>query len=433
MREVGEGGGCLMVDTSNVSDLANAIVQLAQDKNLRRRLGAQATERQFTRWLDYGRMILSSLAAATPPLVDNLESLNSLVTRSAFHAPLLSICITTYNRAAWLAVCLPLVLRWTAPYRDVIEIIVCDNTSTDNTPDIATRYLDESGFYYYRNPANVGMLGNLKVTAHHARGQYVWILGDDDLICEGTVERLLEAIVQNQDVSLIYLNYSYTNLLDANSVGNLHDFLKSGIPITPPTSDRVAPIKELATLSENFFTAIYCLVFRRDHALRAYSQNVYGRPFSTMLTSIPTSYYVCNYMMEEEGCWIGTPAVIVNMNVSWGRYAPLWILERLPELYDLAERNGAILGEVNRWRTHTLQAAPHYLEKIYLEDMDGNRAHFSIERFFERHKHLPKFLEQLQTIMRIYTLAHQQKISGAEIAPADLLDRFALRQYPAAA
>ena len=34
-------------------------------------------------------------------------------------------------------------------------------------------------------------------------------------------------------------------------------------------------------MNENLFTAIYCLVFRRDHAIKAYAQNTDGRPFST--------------------------------------------------------------------------------------------------------------------------------------------------------
>ncbi len=426
MREVGKGGGCLMVDTNSITELADAIVQLAGDRNLRQQLGTQATQREFKSWRDYGREMLTCIAEETPDRGIHQDWTTALVTRAAFHAPLLSICITTYNRSEWLAVSLPLILRRTSPFRDVVEIVVCDNASTDNSREVVKPYIGEPGFFYYRNPVNVGMLGNLKVTAHHARGQYVWLLGDDDLICEGTVERLMEAILEHPDVSLIYLNYAYTRLADAGEVGNVDDFLKLSIPITSPGVDRFAPIRELATLTENFFTAIYCLVFRRDHALRVYSQNTSGRPFSSMLTSIPTSYYICHHMMEDDGCWIGEPSVVVNMNVSWGRYAPLWILERLPELYDVAELNGALPEEVDRWRVHTLQAASHYLEKIYFDDSEGNRAYFSIERLFERHKHLPAFRKQVSVIMKIYARAHKLKLSGAEIAPKDLLDRFGL-------
>ena len=80
-------------------------------------------------------------------------------------------------------------------------------------------------------------------------------------------------------------------------------------------------------MSENFFTAIYCLVFRRDHAIRAYSQDVVGPPFSSLLTCVPTAHYVCNHLFQEMGYWLGEPCVVVNMNVSWARYAPVWVLE----------------------------------------------------------------------------------------------------------
>lgn len=384
-------------------------------------------EERRSAWAAYEKSVLHEIAKEAngwhartyPP--ENVTS-----SRSAFHAPILSICISTYNRAPWLALSLPLLLKQTAPYRDVLEVIVCDNASTDDTPKIVAPYLDEAGFYYFRNPENVGMLGNLKVTAQHAQGQYVWILGDDDLLQHGTVEKVMKAILEHPDVSLIYLNYNYTNIADAEKVGDVEQFLRSGIPTCLPGPDMYAPISRIATLSENFFTAIYCLVYRRDHALRAYSQNTNGRPFSTMLTCIPTSYYVCQHMMNEAGYWIGEPGPVVNMNVSWGKYAPLWALERLPELYDLAELRGANPSEVDRWRMHNLPGAIHYLEQIYFSDMENNIQYFSMERFIARHKHLQIFQSSLRDIMSVYKNAYKNGHLDASVEPAKLLAQFGL-------
>lgn len=384
---------------------------------------------QLSASTEYGQHVLRELAGEAagwharyyPPE-------NVIPSRSAFHAPILSICISTYNRATWLALSLPLLLKQTAPYRDVIEVIVCDNASTDETPKVVEPYLNEPGFYYFRNPENVGMLGNLKVTVQHTHGQYVWILGDDDLLRHGTVERVMKAILEHPDVSLVYLNYDYTTIADAEKVEDVERFLRSGIPTQLPSPDLFAPIYKIATLSENFFTAIYCLVYRRDHALRAYSQNTNGRPFSSLLTCIPTSHYVCQHMMNEAGYWLGEPGPVVNMNVSWDKYAPLWILERLPELYDLAELRGANPAEVDYWRSQNLPRTLPFLEQIYFADTENNIQFFSMGRFIARHKHLQEFKANLQNFMASYKKAYKKGHRGALVEPVKLLAQFGLTQ-----
>lgn len=423
MADVAGGGGCLLVETADEEALSEAIARLAQDERLRKSLGEEALHREFKTWNQYGEEVLNRLADVGRKI--NVSMHDSSTARGIFRSPLLSICITTYNRAEWLAVSLALVMRLTEPYRDIIEVVVCDNASTDTTPDIVVPYIGQHNFRYYRNRNNVGMLGNLRVTADHAKGQYVWILGDDDLLREKTIERVMLAILENPGVGLVYLNYAYTRVSEARLVTDVDAFLNSGTPIVPECANHYGKVKEISTFSENFFTAIYCLVFRRDHAIRAYSQNTAGRPFSTLLTCIPTSFYVCNYMFEEDGYWIGEPSVVVNMNVSWGKYAPLWILERIPELYDLAEKKGADPGKVDKWRVHNLPGILHFLEKIYFEDKEDNIRYFSIERLFMRHKHLPEFNAQVGKIAEIYARAHRSRVPGAEVPFKQLMKSFA--------
>ena len=154
----------------------------------------------------------------------------------------------------------------------------------------------------------------------------------------------------------------------------------------------------LSTLSENFFTAIYCVIFRRDHALLAYSQDTSGRPFSTMVTCIPTTHHVLNRMMDETGIWLGRPQVVVNMNVSWLKYAPLWILERLPEAYALAERMGADPVRMDDYRRKQLPGVWHYFNEMIMDDPEGNLGYFDFDRFATRFKHLPEFARRRQDL-----------------------------------
>lgn len=431
MKEVAEGGGCLMVDTADVDALANALEKLITDASYRSELARQAVARPVRTWRNYATDVASRMAAeryiastADQPTVAMSAERFYLECPNLKQRPLLSICISTYNRGKWLAKSLENLFRLLPELNSAIEILVCDNTSTDNTPEVVQPYLTRADFRYHRNEVNVGMLGNLRVTSELATGQYIWILGDDDLIKPGCVDRIVSLLKANPDLALVYLNYAFTRIDDATQVRSLDAFLAESTPIVAPGPDRIDTVAKLSTCSENFFTAIYCLVFRRDHALRAYSQDTRGRPFSTMLTAIPTTYYVLHYMMQERACWVGEPQLVVNMNVSWMRYAPLWILERVPEVYDRAERLGADPAEVDRWRIHTNASIVHFLEQIYGDDPEGNLEYFEIERLIMRMKHLDEFANSVPQLRALYESARARGIAKAQRAADEVFAAF---------
>ena len=424
MAEAAEDGGCLTVDVRESSQLAAALEQLAQDDDGRFRLAQQAIARRFRTWQDYGRDVIVALANERARVFQVTADVSLSDPDALYRAmpnlkprPLLSVCISTYNRAAWLSLSLKNLQRLLPTPLPEVEILVCDNTSTDSTPDVVQPFLGRADFRYVRNDENVGMLGNLRVTANHARGQYVWILGDDDLLKQGSIERVLDALRRNPRVALVYLNYAYTREERAERVVDLVRFLEESTPIVEPSDDIVGTVRDVCTCSENFFTAIYCLVFRRDHAIRAYSQNTSGRPFSTMLTCIPTTHYVLNFMMNESAYWVGIPQLVVNMNVSWMRYAPLWILERLPEVFDLSEKLGADPDKIDRWRVHNIPGVVHFFEKILSDDPEGNAAYVSVPRLLNSFKHLPEFQEPAKTLKALYRKAHEARNPLAPDAP----------------
>ena len=423
MLEVAEGGGCLTVDVRDAEVLADAIVRMATDRELRQRLVQEALARPFKSWSDYGAEVALRLAQATPaalPASPPMPAQEIAVRAQAMQLqprPKLSVCISTYNRAEWLSASLR---NWARLYPQAIpgvELLVCDNTSTDHTPEVVAPYLARPDFSYHRNAQNVGMLGNLRETAHHARGEYVWIVGDDDLLLPGSVERVVDALNRHPGIALVYLNYAFTREEDARKIRDFDAFFADAQPIVPPEGDREGPIRAICARNENFFTAIYTLVFRRDHAIRAYSQDTSGRPFSSMPTCIPTTTYVLGHMMDEPGLWIGAPQIVVNLNVSWMKYAPLWILERVPEVYEVAERRGVPAEEMDRWRRHTLPGVVHFFQEIYRNDPLGNAAYFSPERLVRRFKHLPEFGKALPVLKAAYARAHAEGHPAARRSP----------------
>jgi abequosyltransferase len=83
-------------------------------------------------------------------------------------APLLSICIPTYNRARCLAALLDSIH---AQKTDEVEIIVSDKASTDDTRAIVKKYPD---IIYGRSVKNLGFDANVLRAVSLASGKYCW-------------------------------------------------------------------------------------------------------------------------------------------------------------------------------------------------------------------------------------------------------------------
>ena len=111
---------------------------------------------------------------------------------------LLTISIPTYNRAQ----VLDRQLTWLASeilgYEDDCEIIISDNCSTDKTQEILEKWRSalapRISFTYHSNEENIGEMANIVSCLRKATGKFVWSLGDDDSVQNGTVGYLLSKI-----------------------------------------------------------------------------------------------------------------------------------------------------------------------------------------------------------------------------------------------
>lgn len=107
---------------------------------------------------------------------------------------LLTIAIPTWRRASFLAITLEQLRAELSrcPDADRVEILVSDNCSPDETPDVVKRAMTVGlPVTYVRNQENIGSDANIAQCFNLASGRYVMILGDDDMPVDGVLERLL--------------------------------------------------------------------------------------------------------------------------------------------------------------------------------------------------------------------------------------------------
>ncbi|MFD0717405.1 glycosyltransferase [Paenibacillus sp. GCM10027626] len=120
--------------------------------------------------------------------------------------PLLSICIPTYNRASDLDCCLNSILSQLT--KDLpVEVIVSDNASTDESPQVISRY---AALYpclkYSRNSENIGADRNIYHVMRQAQGTFIKLQGDDDYCLEGTLIPLIEVVNNHRDCGIIHIH-----------------------------------------------------------------------------------------------------------------------------------------------------------------------------------------------------------------------------------
>ena len=99
----------------------------------------------------------------------------------------LTICIPTYNRASKLDECLTRI--FSLKKCDEVNVIISDNASSDNTKEVAERWMKkQSNVSYQRQEKNMGPDVNFDSVLHKVKTKYALLLGDDDLLPEGFLE-----------------------------------------------------------------------------------------------------------------------------------------------------------------------------------------------------------------------------------------------------
>ncbi len=114
-------------------------------------------------------------------------------------SPYVSIVITTYKRSHVLREAIDSALDQ-QDYNDY-EVIVVDNESEVGTATEAllTRYSNEN-LFYYKNSENLGMVGNWNRGIQLARGKWITILHDDDLLHPQFLQKMIEYTKKEYDM-----------------------------------------------------------------------------------------------------------------------------------------------------------------------------------------------------------------------------------------
>src|SRR5205807_6072872 len=120
-------------------------------------------------------------------------------------------------------------------------------------------------FAYVCNPANVGMLGNLRVCSTLDIAKHVWLIGDDDFIIPGAIERTVAVIREKPRIPVLLHNFGVYYRDRIRNGDRVERFISEiQVLAKTPAPTGLRRVNEIAAEHDNLFTAIYPIVMRSD-------------------------------------------------------------------------------------------------------------------------------------------------------------------------
>jgi len=139
---------------------------------------------------------------------------------------LLSICIPTCNRASYLARTLEsLTEQVSEALSEVVEILVSDNFSQDDTESVVRRFerTARCPIRCFRQDHHLSFAENIAAVTAQARGAYIRFHNDTLLLCKGSLSRMVEEVRAAHEDSALpwFLNDAEESTEDCCSVSDL--------------------------------------------------------------------------------------------------------------------------------------------------------------------------------------------------------------------
>ena len=223
----------------------------------------------------------------------------------------LTIAIPTYNRLSKLKQTLARVLEITEG--KPVEVLISDNGSTDGTREYL-QTIAKKQVHSFLGDKNMGMDWNFLNCFNKASGEYVMLLGDDDLLLEKGLCSILKAIEKKP----VFIH--------VNTSGLIED-AKGQVKITAPRhqeegflvyQNRDQFLQEVGV----YITFVSSLVFRTEYVREIQNKEQYiGTVFIQSHIALRTMEHEGSYIFDTVNCCAasGNKTVWYDLFYVWGK------------------------------------------------------------------------------------------------------------------
>jgi len=168
-----------------------------------------------------------------------------------------SVAMATCNGAPYLDAQLESLC---AQSRPPDELVLCDDSSSDETPAIAEAFARRAAFpvRIERNPHRLGITGNFEKAVSLCSGDLIFLADQDDVWQEAKIEALSRVLLDNPAVGAVFCN---GEVVDAELTPLGHD-LWEALAFTPGEQAGVRAGREVAVLLKHVVAAGTTMAFR---------------------------------------------------------------------------------------------------------------------------------------------------------------------------
>lgn len=271
--DTGEAAGGVVVPCGDAAAFGLALGRVLDDESFGRELGRRArcrVEEAFSLEA-VGRQLKDVLTRTGFPMEsamrrgnlwdrseNQLSSEQEAMDRDGYHRPqilpvaagvarpLWSVMIPTYNCAGYLRETLAGVLAQD-PGSDLMQIEVLDDCSTLDDPEEVVAELGGGRVAFYRQPKNIGHVGNFNACIQRSQGHLIHLLHGDDYVRDGFYMRMQELFERHPAIGAAFCRHTVIDELgkvkrqsplERSERGILDNWLEriaSELPLQPPS------------------------------------------------------------------------------------------------------------------------------------------------------------------------------------------------------
>ena len=146
----------------------------------------------------------------------------------------MTICIPTYNRSNFLIRQLNFLKNEKDSLHFRLKILVSDNCSEEYHRKKINEYFIENNFFdIFFQEHNIGLIGNSIFLFKKVNSDYVWFLGDDDILKTGILNKVYSVIRKNNNLNYIFINHigfknNKKNVVSSYDLSEFEGFNNSG-------------------------------------------------------------------------------------------------------------------------------------------------------------------------------------------------------------
>mgnify|MGYP006130392407 FL=1 len=295
----------------------------------------------------------------------------------------LSICIPTFNRKNKLINCLNSIYLASLNSKLDFEVCISDNGSSYDIYNLIKQFENKLKLKINKNKFNIGYMPNLLKVISISKSDFVWAMGDDDLLMPQALKRVDELFKSNPDVDFFFVNsfhldYKYIDRFQVPfDTKNLPEYMK--VKLGKKKMSQRLNFWELIdhNISFDFLNGNFLNFFKRQmwmDNINCLDMNLVTdtRTWSNFDNTCGHNKVYANAFKDSKAYFCAEGLTVNGFGVrEWAKLYPFIEIIRLPEILDYYRQKGMPLKRYLLNKNYALRNFTNYFFKILISGRSG--------------------------------------------------------------